>query len=95
MEDNIAGLSLRDDDDEAGGSSSSALCFVDFWVQAHHVSLGYYYEDLARQFGNFLGTFFAFDSTNFNFGSHHSLWVRVKLDVRILLKRKKCLALSY
>ncbi|MBA0552343.1 hypothetical protein Golob_023164 [Gossypium lobatum] len=120
MEDNIAGLSLRDDDDEAwpmalrvlmsglglsfvslvvslrpvGESSSSALCFVDFWVQVHHVSLGYYYEDLARQFGNFLGIFFAFDSTNFNFGSHHSLWVRVKLDVRIPLKRKKCLALA-
>ncbi|MBA0767258.1 hypothetical protein Gotri_016168, partial [Gossypium trilobum] len=70
------------------------LCFVDFWVQVHHVLIGYYSEDLTRQFGNFHGTFLAFDSTNFTSGSHHSLRVRVKMDVRLPLRKKKCLVLS-
>ncbi|MBA0587408.1 hypothetical protein Gorai_000540 [Gossypium raimondii] len=63
-------------------------------TRVHYVLIGYYSEDLTRQFGNFHGTFLAFDSTNFTSGSHHSLRVRVKMDVRLPLRQKKCLVLS-
>ncbi|MBA0816541.1 hypothetical protein Gohar_001192, partial [Gossypium harknessii] len=33
------------------------LCFVDFWVQVHHVPLGYYSEDRLSNLGISLGLF--------------------------------------
>ncbi|KAK5803193.1 hypothetical protein PVK06_030835 [Gossypium arboreum] len=62
--------------------------------KVHHILIGYYSEDLTRQFGSFHSTFLAFDSTNFTSGSHHSLRIRVKMDVQLSLRQKKCLVLS-
>ncbi|MBA0551020.1 hypothetical protein Golob_021924 [Gossypium lobatum] len=39
-----------------------SLYYVDFWVQVHDLPVGFYKEQLARQFRNFLGTFLDYDS---------------------------------
>ncbi|MBA0637136.1 hypothetical protein Godav_000010 [Gossypium davidsonii] len=62
-----------------------SLCFVNFWVQVHHIPVGFYNEQLARQFETFLGKFLDYDSKALAFGLKKILWVRVRMDVRIPL----------
>ncbi|MFQ6628708.1 hypothetical protein Gotur_007802 [Gossypium turneri] len=71
-----------------------SLYFVDFWVQVHDIPVGFYNEQLARQFETFLGKFLDYDSKALAFGLKKILWVRVRVDVRIPLKYKKRTTLS-
>ncbi|KAH1083726.1 hypothetical protein J1N35_023487 [Gossypium stocksii] len=50
------------------------LCLVDFWVQVHDIPIGYHSEDLARQFGNVLGTFLEFNFSILVSSFQHSIW---------------------
>ncbi|MBA0642595.1 hypothetical protein Goklo_026951 [Gossypium klotzschianum] len=45
-----------------------SLYYVDFWVQVHDLPIGFYNEQLARQFRNFLRTFLDYDSKALVFG---------------------------
>ncbi|MBA0798022.1 hypothetical protein Gohar_008659 [Gossypium harknessii] len=45
-----------------------SLHFVDFWVQVHDILVGFYNEQLARQFETFLGKFLDYDSKALAFG---------------------------
>ncbi|MBA0793096.1 hypothetical protein Gohar_017528, partial [Gossypium harknessii] len=62
-----------------------SLYYVDFWVQVHDLPVGFYNEQLARQFRNFLGTFLDYDSKALFFGLQKCLRARVHLDVQLPL----------
>ncbi|XP_074344237.1 uncharacterized protein LOC141683421 [Apium graveolens] len=66
-----------------------ALFEVDFWIQIHDLPVGYMSEAVGKQLGNFFGSFIQYDSNN-----NSSIWrdflrLRVRVDVRKPLKRKK------
>ncbi|MBA0823861.1 hypothetical protein Goarm_020560, partial [Gossypium armourianum] len=55
----------------------------------HDVSTGFFSEILAKQLGYFIGKFLEYDGTDLGKGSQNFLRIRVQLDVRRPLKRKK------
>lgn len=58
-----------------------------FWVQLHGLPNGFMTESAGKQLGDFLGTFLQYDPNN-----NTSIWrecMRIKIDVRKPLKRKK------
>lgn len=62
---------------------------VDFWIQIHGLPVGYMSEIVGKQLGNFFGTFLQYDAKN-----NSSIWrdcmrLRIRVDVRRPLKRKK------
>ncbi|XP_063942974.1 uncharacterized protein LOC135150542 [Daucus carota subsp. sativus] len=62
---------------------------VEFWIQIYDLPVGYMSESIGKQLGNFFGTFVQYDSSN-----NKSIWrefmrIRIKVDVRRPLKRKK------
>ncbi|WOH08183.1 hypothetical protein DCAR_0727620 [Daucus carota subsp. sativus] len=62
---------------------------VDFWIQIHELPVGYMTEMVGKQLGNFFGTFLQYDAKN-----NSSIWrefmrIRIRVDVRKPLKRKK------
>lgn len=66
--------------------------FVNIWIQLHNLPLGYMKEIVGRQFGNLFGEFLEYDGKN-----NTSIWrdcirVRIRLDVRKPIKRKKKIA---
>lgn len=66
-----------------------ALVEVDFWIQIHNLLVGYMYEVVGKQLGNFFGKFLEYDSKN-----NASIWrefmrLKIRMDVRKPLKRKK------
>lgn len=66
-----------------------SLVEVDFWIQIHDLPVGYMTEVVGKQLGNFFGVFLQYDAKN-----NSSIWrefmrLRVRLDVRKPLKRKK------
>lgn len=66
-----------------------ALVEVDFWIQIHDLPVGYMFEIVGKQLGNFFGTFLEYDSKN-----NASIWrefirLKIRLDVRKPLKMKK------
>ncbi|MBA0603910.1 hypothetical protein Gorai_008537 [Gossypium raimondii] len=65
------------------------LIFTPFWVQIHHVPIGLFFEKLAVQLGNFLDAFLEYDTLNLGKENRNYMRVRVQLDVRKPLKRKK------
>lgn len=65
------------------------LTSVNFWIQIHDLPIGLMSESIGRQLGNFFGTFLEYDPNN-----NKSIWrdymrVRIQVDVRKPLKRKK------
>lgn len=65
------------------------LWYLDIWVQIHDLPMSLMTEAIGRQLGNFFGEFLEYDVNN-----NSSIWrecmrVRVRLDVRKPLKRKK------
>lgn len=65
------------------------LWFVNIWIQIHELPMGFMTEAVGKQLGNFFGEFIEYDSKN-----NTSIWrecmrVRIRLDVRKPLKRKK------
>lgn len=62
---------------------------VDFWIQIHDLPICYMTEMMGKQLGNFFGTFLQYDAKN-----NSSIWrefmrLRIRVDVRKPLKRKK------
>lgn len=62
---------------------------VNFWIQLYDLPVGFMSETVGKQLGNFFGTFIFYDPNN-----NTSIWrecmrVRIKVDVRKPLKRKK------
>lgn len=65
------------------------LVGVNFWIQIYDLPTGFVSENVGKQLGNFLGTFLAYDANN-----NTSIWrkcmrLRIQVDVRKPLKRKK------
>lgn len=65
------------------------LVEMDFWIQIHDLPVGYMSESVGKQLGNFFGTFLEYDSNN-----NSSIWrdfmrLKIRIDVRRPLKRKK------
>ncbi|KAA3479129.1 reverse transcriptase [Gossypium australe] len=65
------------------------LIFTPLWVQIHDIPVGFFSEILARQIGGFLEEFLEYDSSDLGKGWRTFMRIRVKLDVRKPLKRKK------
>lgn len=62
---------------------------IEFWIQIHGLPVGYMTEMVEKQLGNFFGTFVQYDAKN-----NSSIWreyirIRIKMDVRKPIKRKK------
>lgn len=62
---------------------------LDFWIQIHGLPIGLMTENVGKQLGDFFGTFLQYDVNN-----NSSIWrecmrLKVRVDVRKPLKRKK------
>lgn len=65
------------------------IWFLNIWIQLHNLPIGYMKESAGHQLGNFFGEFLEYDVKN-----NTSIWrecmrIRIKLDVRKPIKRKK------
>lgn len=65
------------------------LWHLNIWVQLHELPMGFMSEAVGRQLGNFFGEFLQYDAKN-----NSSIWreymrIRIRIDVRKPLKRKK------
>lgn len=65
------------------------LWYLNIWIQIHGLPMGFMTELVGKQLGNFFGDFLEYDTKN-----NTSIWrdcmrVKIRLDVRKPLKRKK------
>ncbi|PPS02400.1 hypothetical protein GOBAR_AA18253 [Gossypium barbadense] len=60
-----------------------------FWVQIHNIPSGFMMEGMARQIGDFIGRFLEYDTSLVTRGFGQYMRIRVSIDVRLPLKRKK------
>ncbi|MBA0627032.1 hypothetical protein Godav_004586 [Gossypium davidsonii] len=65
------------------------LVYVPFWVQIHDVPISLFSENLAKLLGNFIGAFLEYDGSNLGKENRNYMRVRVYIDVREPLRRKK------
>ncbi|MBA0582100.1 hypothetical protein Gorai_024252 [Gossypium raimondii] len=65
------------------------LSSTEFWVQVHYLPPSLMLESMAKQFGNFLGMFLEYDTSTQALSFQKFMRIRIKLDVNLLLKRKK------
>ncbi|MBA0712943.1 hypothetical protein Golax_012011, partial [Gossypium laxum] len=65
------------------------LFMAPFWVQIHDVPIGLFSKKLAVQLGNFVGEFIEYDVSNLGKENRNYMQVRVRIDVRRPLKRRK------
>ncbi|KAG8498081.1 hypothetical protein CXB51_007414 [Gossypium anomalum] len=72
---------------------SVPLHWVEFWILIHDLPFGFITDAVAHQLGNFIGEFIEYDSVAVQLGYKRIMRVRVKVDVRKPLKRKKRIAL--
>lgn len=70
------------------------LFWSNFWVQVHDLQTGLMSETMARQFGDFLGQLLEYDTKSLNKGYGGYMRIRVRIDVRNLLMRRKKLILG-
>lgn len=70
------------------------LIYSIFWVQIHNLPLGYMSKGMTRQFSNFIGTFLEYDAYLITRGVSKFMRIQVRIDVRLLLKRKKRIVLA-
>lgn len=74
----------------AGGDPTKvSLNEVAFWIQIYDLPSGYMSEVVGKQLGNFFGSFVSFDPSNIKSIWREYMRVRIKVDVRLPLKRKK------
>ncbi|CAN0843308.1 hypothetical protein LINGRAHAP2_LOCUS3810 [Linum grandiflorum] len=62
---------------------------VDFWVLVYDLTAEFYSEVVGKALGNFLGSFILYDDTNQYVDRDSYMRIRVKLDVRKSLIKKK------
>ncbi|KAJ9173813.1 hypothetical protein P3X46_016913 [Hevea brasiliensis] len=60
-----------------------------FWVQVHHVPVGYVNKSVAKLLGDFLMKFIGYDFAISNGGWKSYMHIKVAIDIRVLLKRSK------
>lgn len=68
---------------------SVQLWNVNMWIQIHELPSGFMSEIVGKQLGNFFGTFIEYDNKNNTSTWKEFMRIRVRLDVRRPLKRKK------
>lgn len=66
-----------------------SLVEVNFWIQIHDLPSGFMSEAVGMQLGNFFGTFMEYDPKNDSSIWRECMRIRIKVDVRKPLKRKK------
>ncbi|MBA0799939.1 hypothetical protein Gohar_010417 [Gossypium harknessii] len=71
-----------------------SLIFSSFWVQVHDLPPRFFSENVMKQLGNFIGRFLEYDMKQLSRGMKNYLRVRVQLDVRCPLKRRKKIMIS-
>lgn len=59
------------------------------WIQLYGLSNGFMTETAGKQLGNFFGTFVSYDPNNNSSIWRECMWIKIKIDVRRPLKRKK------
>ncbi|MBA0753205.1 hypothetical protein Gogos_005530 [Gossypium gossypioides] len=62
---------------------------VDFWLLIHDLPLGFMVDTVAHQLGNFIGEFIEYDTSATQLGYKCIMRIRVRVDVKKPLKRKK------
>lgn len=65
------------------------LVDIDFWIQIYDLPVGYMSEAVGKQLGNFFGSFLEYDSNNNSSILREFMRLKIRLDVRKPLKRKK------
>ncbi|MBA0731796.1 hypothetical protein Golax_022759, partial [Gossypium laxum] len=65
-----------------------------FWVQVHNLPVGVTSEGTARQLGDFVGKFMEYNSSVVTRGGCKFMRIRVLIDVRTPLKRKKRISME-
>lgn len=65
------------------------LFFFNFWVQIHNFPVGSMSVGMEKQLGDFIGNFIDYDSSIIMKGEQKYMTIRVCLDVRLPLKRRK------
>ncbi|MBA0732667.1 hypothetical protein Gogos_016742, partial [Gossypium gossypioides] len=86
----VCGVQIRDLGEKRGEDPMKIpLVFVPFWVQIHDVPVGLFFENFAKQLGNFVGVFLEYDASNLGKENRNYMRIRVQIDVRNPLKRKK------
>ncbi|MBA0636001.1 hypothetical protein Godav_024682 [Gossypium davidsonii] len=68
--------------------------WVDFWLLIHDILLGFMADTVAHQLGNFIREFIEYDTAATQLGYKRIMRIRVRVDVRKPLKRKKRIALK-
>lgn len=63
---------------------------TNFWVQIHNHPLGCMSKGMARELGNFIGEVLVYDAAIIAKGINKYMRIKVKLDVRNPLRRRKC-----
>ncbi|MBA0580609.1 hypothetical protein Gorai_022818 [Gossypium raimondii] len=64
------------------------------WVQIHDLPKGMFFESVAKQFRNFIGTFLDYDENAIAAGLRNYIRIRVEIDIRTLIKRRKKLIIG-
>ncbi|MBA0806950.1 hypothetical protein Gohar_022790, partial [Gossypium harknessii] len=72
---------------------SVQLNWVGFWMLIHDLPLGFMSEAVARQLGSFIGVFLEYDASPTQLGYKRIMRLKVRIDVRKPLKKKKQLTL--
>lgn len=65
------------------------LWHVNIWIQIHDLPMGFMTEVVGKQLGNFFGEFLEYDAKNNALIWRECMRLRIRLDVRKPLKRKK------
>lgn len=65
------------------------LWYINFWIQIYELPAGFMSETVGKQLGNFFGEFMEYDPKNSNSIWREYMRIRIRLDVRRPLKRKK------
>lgn len=65
------------------------LIYSPFWVQINNIPIGFYSENLAAQIRNFIGVFMEYDGSSLGKENRNYMRIRVQVDIRRSLKRKK------
>lgn len=65
------------------------LWWLNIWIQIHGLPSGFMSEAVGRQLGNFFGEFISYDPKNDSSIWRECMRIKIRLDVRKPLKRKK------
>ncbi|MBA0780481.1 hypothetical protein Gotri_004575, partial [Gossypium trilobum] len=65
------------------------LLFTEFWIQIHNLPPRMFTAKIPKQFGDFIGNFVDYDVKAIAGGLRNYMRIRVKIDIRQSLKRKK------